>query len=279
MDLQDFQEEMECMFAGRALHYIPPILLARCLFPTEMEPDDPDVEDAEGFPIVEKYKSEKFDNLLFSEIDDLLLAVNSGRIRHDLLFGFDVGHDVNSSVLYALEQIPMGDNVLLITRFITKLVQETIPNQINFLDKKVMSRFLYARMAIDATGMGVGISDSMVEKYPDRFEGIKITENWKGDMTPRLKTRMESQLVAVPNDREVKAHIYSIRRATGRGGGFIYSAHGSARGNQSNPGKAHHGDIFWALVLANSMAPQITVSADTTISGNLWSGPPGPEVC
>jgi phage FluMu gp28-like protein len=238
------------------------------------EPDDPDVEDLPSYPIVEKYKSERFENLLFSEVDDLLVAVNAGRIRPNLLFGYDVGRDVNFSVLYGLEQVPMGDNILLITRFIGKLVQETIPNQLNYLDKRVMSRFLHARLAVDATGLGRGIGDGMEEKYPDRVDSILITDNWKGDMCPRLKTRMESDLLGVPNDREVKNHIYSIRRSTGRGGGFIYSAHGSGRGNQASPGKAHHGDIFWALVLANSMAPPITVSADTAISGEPLVGAP-----
>ena len=71
---------------------------------------------------------------------------------------------------------------------------------------------------------------------------MKFNSEIKGEMATNLKLRMEDQTLAIPNERDLKRQIHSVKRVVSSNSVVKYEVEKT---------RMHHGDKFWALALAS----------------------------
>lgn len=200
--LEDFQQEFECAYIDEAHSYYPWSLINRVTKDYDL------YEDSVGWKV-------------------------SGR----LYAGFDVGRKKDSSALVIVEEID-GHYFF---RYVQEWARLPFEEQKAILDE-CMNNLPIARMHIDATGIGIQLAESMVDEYgEERVRAETFTqqakEMWAGD----LKILMERNSVTLPNHRNLRNQIHSIRKITLPGGKPRFDAEKNAK---------HHGDLYWAAAMA-----------------------------
>jgi len=200
-----------------------------------------DDEDSEKltFPIVEKYP--KVDFKLYESLDDLRMAVNSGKVNPNLYAGYDVGRKQNNGEFAIIEEIK-SDPPLQIIRHLQTFRHKKFKYQKAYL-KKALDTFPRLKMKIDSGGIGEQISEELAY-YSWRVDPIHFTNDWKEEICADFRIRLEEQMIALPNKKEVKNQIHSIKRKVTESGRFIFDA---------EKNRTHHGDIFWAIAMASSL--------------------------
>ncbi len=104
---------------------------------------------------------------------------------------------------------------------------------------------LISRVAIDATGIGSPLAESLAQEFGPRLEPVVFTAAMKEDLAYRTRWRMEDGLTRLPDTREVRAAFSAVKR-------FV-TATGSLRFDAART-EAGHADQFWAKALADYAA-------------------------
>jgi phage FluMu gp28-like protein len=104
---------------------------------------------------------------------------------------------------------------------------------------------LISRVAIDATGIGSPLAESLAQEFGPRVEPVVFTAAMKEDLAYRTRRRMEDRLTRLPDTREVRAAFSAVKR-------FV-TATGSLRFDAART-EAGHADQFWAKALADYAA-------------------------
>jgi len=102
------------------------------------------------------------------------------------------------------------------------------------------------RMKIDSGGMGEPIAEELSD-YSWRVEPVHFTNDWKEETCSDFRIRLEESQIALPNKKDLKNQIHSIKRKVTETGRFIFDA---------EKNNAHHGDIFWSIAMASSLGPR-----------------------
>lgn len=180
--------------------------------------------------------------------------------RGPLFAGIDVGRDHDATCMWLDEKV--GD--VTWTRGVFWLHGITFPNQFRILSPigKLCSRY-----AIDKTGMGVGLFDSMNEAHPSRVLGVSFAGTndngvrLKTDLAIRIKKRFEQARVRIPYDAQIRAELQAIKRqATSTGVTFDaprIEVDTAVAGGQKKKVFAH-ADAFWAKALSELAADSDT---------------------
>jgi phage FluMu gp28-like protein len=172
--------------------------------------------------------------------------------------GIDVARDRDKTVLWIDEAL--AD--VAVTRLVLRLHAMPFPDQQRALEPWV-SRC--TRVAIDSTGMGVGLYDYLSEACPGRVMGVNFAGSndagvkLKTDLAIRIKRRMEKGLSRIPRDPEIRQALGAIKREpTSTGVRFDAprlevesTIAGGARRKVYS-----HADEFWAKALADLAAEQ-----------------------
>lgn len=157
----------------------------------------------------------------------------------ELYGGLDVGRVTNFSLLWLSEKVTSS---LYVTRYIYAIQGEEFPKQ----DRKI-SEILFAlpnlrRICIDKTGMGVGLTDYLQEKFgTSRIEGVNFTAMSKEVMAFRLKKQMEDQSFMIPADRAIYDDFQLVKQTITASGNIRLTA-----GTKNDS----HADYFWGAALS-----------------------------
>ena len=107
------------------------------------------------------------------------------------------------------------------------------------------------RCSVDQSGLGMMLAEHLVQKYGGVVEPVQFTMQFKERIAPMVKQRFEDRTVRIPDNREVRADINSVKRFVTPAGNVRFDAEHTDRG---------HADRFWALALVVNAATQPTAS-------------------
>ena len=267
MPLDDFQQEYELAFIDENVSYFPVTIVNKCIYPISVDEFNYDeIKDNKGLSVTigkaEKNEIElKYPKIKFfmcNSVEEFIFKVNSGEIRPTLLAGFDVGRRKDKSELIVIEEIPLdNDEFLHIVRFKYQFDRKPFEEQRSFL--KMLMNSTPCRMAIDSMGIGMNLAENMHNDFPGRVDMIAIEAEWKDRAAQSLKIRFENQLLAIPDDEQLKRQIGSIKKKVSSSGYVRYDA---------EKDKEHHGDKLWALALASMLGHEV-YTKETKINSNI----------
>ncbi|HKT11729.1 MAG TPA: hypothetical protein VJW77_07875, partial [Terriglobia bacterium] len=126
--------------------------------------------------------------------------------------------------------------------------------------KKQDGEPLVRRAAIDATGIGAMLAETLAEEFGPRVEPVTFTAAIKENLAYRTRRRMEKQLSLLPDTREVRRAFSAVKRVVAASGNLRFDAARTAAG---------HADEFWAKALADLAAESepAPVAADAYLAG------------
>lgn len=184
--------------------------------------------------------------------------------RGPLFAGIDVGRDHDATCMWLDEKV--GD--VSWTRGVFWLHGITFPNQFRILNPIAK---LTSRLAIDKTGMGVGLYDSLNESNAGRLLGVSFAGTndngvrLKTDLAIRIKKRFEQARIRIPYDTQIRAELQAIKRqATSTGVTFDaprIEVDTAVAGGVKKKVFAH-ADAFWAKALAELAADTGVIQLD-----------------
>lgn len=239
MDPESFQQEYECHHIDESVAFFPLNLINRCAFSTITDDifieEDENAEDYKQPPIEKRYPNEKL--FCCDNIDDILSAQRTGVIKGSLHGGFDVGRRRHGAEFIISEDTGDGP---VITRGHMSFRNTDFEIMEAELGRACDQLNLHS-LKIDETGMGIELAENMEKRYPGVCEGVTFTNHWKQENATHVRRLMETQELAIPDNRTVKGQIHSIKR--------VVSDHGNLRFD-AEKNKDHHGDILWAIALS-----------------------------
>jgi len=183
-------------------------------------------------------ESSLFSIALIKECVDNRLSYFTPSSKRTIFSGYDIGRTAHRSALAAL--VLQSTNIYDLA-FMDILAKASFDEQRLHL-KRFMDTYPLSQMAIDRTGIGMDIAETMVKTYRQRVRGVHFTASQKESMALNLKKLFEDKLIRIPNDPLLIADIHSIKRKAGARG-FLYDSKQNEHG---------HADRFWALALAAS---------------------------
>lgn len=175
------------------------------------------------------------------------LAALGGR----LYAGVDIGRVTHATEIIVLREDRGRRSVCCIK----SMVNEDFDTQENaVLDCLRIARV--ERLCVDATGLGMTLSEHLARAYPARVTALHFNSTLKESMARQVKRDLQAGLLALPRERPLLEQIHSIRRTWLGSGRVRYDA--PVVDNS-------HADKFWALAMALHAASgrQATVTART----------------
>src|SRR5580693_4883318 len=97
------------------------------------------------------------------------------------------------------------------------------------------------------------LAEHLVQKYGAMVEPITFTAQLKERLAPMVKMAFEERTVRIPDNREVRADINSVKRFVTMAGNVRFDAEHTDRG---------HADRFWALAMVVSAASEPSAHFD-----------------
>jgi phage FluMu gp28-like protein len=263
-----WQQEFCCEFVSTAENFFPPELLAACLS-AEASADAPIsalVPPPTGSPTPPAASAHGMDTSAGAHsrapLPEFYLGIDIGR-RHDrTVFWLDeiketgtrhsgLGARENNmpGLLAPSAQHPAPGRVA-VARLVKTFADTPFSQQLAYARELMRLRGgngepLISRVAIDATGIGSPLAESLVQEFGPRVEPVVFTAAMKEDLAYRTRRRMEDGLTRLPDTREVRAAFSAVKR-------FV-TATGSLRFDAART-EAGHADQFWAKTLADYAA-------------------------
>lgn len=252
MPIDGFQQEYELKFVDENVSYIPPEIVSKCVYYDidefsydEIENDEDRkssivIDKAERSPIEQKYKKVEF--FCCKAIEQLMAALQAGRLSPNLYAGYDVGRQKDKSELTIIEDIQINSKTSLqVVRFVLQLDRKMFEEQKRVL-RFCLDNLPIRKMGIDSQNLGHNLAEDLSTEYPGRIELIPMEGVWKMEGAQRMKIRFENQTIAIPDDNDLRRQISSIKKKVTETGYVTYHA---------DKNKEHHGDKFWSLCLAS----------------------------
>ena len=158
-----------------------------------------------------------------------------------LYVGVDVGRARDFTVIWVCEK--QGD--VLYTRRVIVLDRKRFADQEAIL-YEILERPNVVRCCIDQTGIGRQFAERAQERFGSyRIEPINFTVSSKEEMAYPLRAAFEDRTVRIPEDRDIRADLRSIKKIQSTGDHVRFAADRGTNG---------HADRFWALALCNLAA-------------------------
>lgn len=208
-DEETWLQEYGCQFLSDAANYIPIELILTCV--NEEATAELDAED---------------------------LAALQGK---ELYLGVDIGRKRDLTIAWLFEQLGgvLWSRALLVMKGVTFDEQEKAI--FSLLDLGVR------RAGIDASGLGMMLAEHAVQKYGAVVEAMTFTAQVKERLAPMVKQAFEDRTVRIPDSREVRADLNSVKRYVTPSGNVRFDAERTDKG---------HADRFWALAEVINAATQ-----------------------
>ena len=182
---------------------------------------------------------------------DFYLGVDIGRKR-DLTIAWlfeKVGGVLWSRLLMTLKDVSFDEQEKAICRLI-----EGVRYQVSGVSKSPSLAPdtwhltpVVRRCCIDQSGLGMMLAEHLVQKYGAVVEPVQFTAPLKERLAPMVKQAFEERTVRIPDNREVRADINSVKRFVTPAGNVRFDAEHTDRG---------HADRFWALAMVVNAASE-----------------------
>lgn len=163
-----------------------------------------------------------------------------------LYIGVDVGRKHDRTCIITLADL----DGLLIVVDVEILSNTLFDKQLDIISQKINDNV--QSMAIDATGIGAGLAESLQTKFGGRVEPITYNNSIKNEHCQTLKRVFESQKIIIPSDKRYREDLHGIVKKVSVGGTITYTAERNADG---------HSDFASALMLAVSSAQSANSSS------------------
>jgi phage FluMu gp28-like protein len=174
-----------------------------------------------------------------------------GAVGSPIYVGVDVGRDHDLTVIWVLERL--GD--VLHTRRLVEMRDTSFAEQEAVLNE-ILDLGNVRRCCIDQTGIGRQFAERAGQRYGRRVEGVTFTGPVKEELAYPVRAAFEDRTIRVPDRKEVRADLRSIRKETTAAGNIRFAA---------DRGKNGHADRFWALALAIHAAKPAGVGVTATL--------------
>jgi phage FluMu gp28-like protein len=277
-DESTFQQEFCCQFVSTAENFFAPDLLAACLS-AEARTDTPAHQLASargmGRPGLHKRRLDGTPSELATTGQVLERNVFSGS---DFFLGIDIGRQHDRTVFWLDELSAAGggaagadltpvpaDGRLAVARLVRTLDRAPFAAQLEGARELLRLERqdggpLVRRAAIDATGIGAMLAETLAAEFGPRVEPVTFTAAVKENLAFRTKRRMEKQLSLLPDTREVRRAFSAVKRVVTPSGNLRFDAVRTAAG---------HADEFWAKALADLAADSepASVASDGYLAG------------
>ena len=155
--------------------------------------------------------------------------------------GWDVARNQDLSVIWLSELV--GD--VSWTRGVIEMRNTPTPDQLR--EARALMPFV-RRMAIDKSGMGLVIFETLEREFPGQIEGVQFTQQTKEAMAVLAKRRMEEVKVRLPDSDAVRRAFRAVKKTV--------NAVGQVRFDAEHDARAGHADHWWAFCLAETAAQQ-----------------------
>jgi phage FluMu gp28-like protein len=251
-DESAWQQEFCCEFVSTAENFFSPELLAACLS-AEASPDTP------PRLLVRQSESPNLPAISARGASQFFLGIDVGR-RHDrTVFWIDemVGADLRvrpEEGTHTGAPLQTGMNgkerCTSIARLVRSFKNAPFSEQMDFARELLSLRGgggepLISRVAIDATGIGLMLAESLAQEFGPRVEPVVFTAAIKEDLAFRTRRRMEERLTLLPDTADVRRAFSAVKKFVTPTGNLRFDA---ARTD------AGHSDEFWAKALADYAA-------------------------
>jgi phage FluMu gp28-like protein len=172
----------------------------------------------------------------------------------EFYMGVDIGRKRDFTIAWLFERVGgiLWSRLLLTMKGVTFDEQEkTI---FGLLDLGVR------RAGIDASGLGMMLAEHAVQKYGAIVEPMTFTAQLKERLAPMVKQAFEERTVRIPDSREVRADINSVKRFVTPAGNVRFDAEHTDRG---------HADRFWALAQVINAASGSSARGESGAFGDV----------
>jgi phage FluMu gp28-like protein len=175
------------------------------------------------------------DNVLWGGMnDDRLPEATDGL----LYCGVDIGRRKDLTVKWVGEQI----GGMLFTRMV--LVEKNMRFALQRQNLyKILSHPNLRRCCIDESGLGMQLAEEAQEQFGKmRVEPVSFTNAAKEELAYGLRARLEDRTLMIPDDRDVRADLHSVRKSVTGAGNIRFAQQPGSRSEG-------HADRFWAAAL------------------------------
>ena len=159
-----------------------------------------------------------------------------GVLRGQVYLGIDIGRKKDLTVIIAAEKI----HDCFYVREIKPLKGKTFAEQKQTIED-LIETLHPTRLCIDASGLGMQLSEELRLQYGSTIEPVGFTAQVKEDLVTRTRILFEKGLIKIPQDMDLIRDIHSIKKTVTSAGNVRFDADRTEAG---------HADRFWALSLA-----------------------------
>jgi len=242
-DEETWLQEYCCQFLSDAQNYIPVEMISTCVH-EEATTEWNEVSGARcQVPGKPETASLTPDTRHLTPLTrDLYVGVDIGR-KHDLTIAWlfeKVGGVLWSRQLVTLKGVSFDEQEKQISRLIEG--GTATPGC-----ARHRQECLCHRVCIDQSGIGMMLAEHLVQKYGAVVEPVTFTAALKERLAPMVKQAFEERTVRIPDNREVRADINSVKRFVTLAGNVRFDAEHTDRG---------HADRFWALAMVVNAATE-----------------------
>ena len=256
-DEETWLQEYCCQFLSDAQNYIPLELISQCV----SEEAETEWRRGTGFQPVPGHGQDG------RATPELYLGVDIGRKR-DLTIAWlfeKVGGILWSRQLLTLKGVSFDEQ----ERQICNLIETGgAPCRVPQVSPYPVSRIpspVTRRCAIDQSGIGMMLAEHLVQKYGAIVEPVQFTAAVKERLAPMVKQAFEERTVRIPDNRDMRADINSVKRYVTPAGNIRFDAEHTERG---------HADRFWALAMVINAAsePAASFAEQAFLAGSPVTG-------
>ena len=251
-DEETWLQEYGCQFLSDAQNYIPVELISTCVH-EEAETEWNEVPGARcqvpGKPETASLTPDTRHLTPFNR--ELYLGVDIGRKR-DMTIAWlfeKVGGVLWSRRLLTLKGVSFDEQEKAICGLIEGVGgrSQVVGGEKTHLPPTTYHLPAVRRCCIDQSGIGMMLAEHLVQKYGAMVEPVTFTAQLKERLAPMVKQAFEERTVRIPDNREVRADINSVKRFVTLAGNVRFDAEHTDRG---------HADRFWALAMVVNAASE-----------------------
>ncbi len=250
-DEETWLQEYGCQFLSDAQNYIPVELISTCVHEeatTEWGLGSGDWELG-----AEKPGLGARDSGLGKGI---LQHPTPGTQHRDLYLGVDIGRKRDLTIAWLFEKVGeiLWSRRLLVLKGTSfdqqeKEICQLIDGGAGPSPESRVPSPAVRRVCIDQSGIGMMLAEHLVQRYGALVEPVTFTAPLKERLAPMVKMAFEERTVRIPDNREVRADINSVKRFVTLAGNVRFDAEHTDRG---------HADRFWALAMVVNAASEPT---------------------
>lgn len=180
--------------------------------------------------------------------------INPTEDRNPVYVGWDVARYQDLSVIWIVKQI--GD--VYWTQEIVEMKAKSFSEQRQEFDR-IMKIYNPRRVCVDATGMGLILSEQLQEAYGEyRIEAVNFSNSVKQDLAILIKKTFEDRKVRIPSDNAIRESLHGVKKTVTTSGATRFDGERTEQGG--------HQDFFWSLALSLHAADQGFVPMEFAIS-------------